>query len=151
MCSKFTGEYPCQSLIRKATLLRFRHGCSPVKLQHIFRTPFPKNTSERQLVACFQSRKLSFKTFLIFLDLFVPKNMCSTTLCKLQTYVWSFLPRVAGIMIPRLICNRDLNFECQEPSIQYVREIFWKTNISQGTFNHYTTFFRPSSLLCSGS
>ena len=23
----------------------FRHGCSHVKLQHIFRTPFPKNTS----------------------------------------------------------------------------------------------------------
>ena len=24
--------------------VRFRHGCSPVNLLHIFRTPFPKNT-----------------------------------------------------------------------------------------------------------
>ena len=31
ICSKFTGEH--------------RHGCSPVNLQHIFRAPFPKNTS----------------------------------------------------------------------------------------------------------
>ena len=23
----------------------FRHGCSPVNLLHIFRTPFPRNTS----------------------------------------------------------------------------------------------------------
>ena len=27
-----------------------RHGCSPVNLLHIFRTPFPKNTSERLLL-----------------------------------------------------------------------------------------------------
>ena len=25
--------------------ITFRHGCSPVDLQHIFRTPFPRNTS----------------------------------------------------------------------------------------------------------
>ena len=25
--------------------ITFRHGCSPVKLQHIFKTPFPNNTS----------------------------------------------------------------------------------------------------------
>ena len=38
ICSKFTGENPCRSVI-------LRHGCSPVNLLHIFRTPFPKNTS----------------------------------------------------------------------------------------------------------
>ena len=27
--------------------ITLRHGCSPVNLQHIFRTPFPKNTSGR--------------------------------------------------------------------------------------------------------
>ena len=26
------------------------HGCTPVNLLHIFRTPFPKNTSERVLL-----------------------------------------------------------------------------------------------------
>ena len=30
--------------------IKFRHGCSPVNLLHIFTTPFPKNTSERLLL-----------------------------------------------------------------------------------------------------
>ena len=30
-----------------ATSIALRHGYSPVNLQHIFRTPFPKNTSGR--------------------------------------------------------------------------------------------------------
>ena len=31
-----------------------RHGCSPVNLMHIFRTPFPKNTSGRLLLYIFE-------------------------------------------------------------------------------------------------
>ena len=47
--SKFTGEHPCRSVISKKLLCNFtkitlRHGCSPVNLLHIFRTPFPENT-----------------------------------------------------------------------------------------------------------
>ena len=30
--------------------MALRHGCSPVSLLHIFRTPFPKNTSGRLLL-----------------------------------------------------------------------------------------------------
>ena len=30
---------------------QLRHGCSPVNLPHIFRTPFPKNTSEGLLLS----------------------------------------------------------------------------------------------------
>ena len=50
ICSKFTGEYPCQSVISIKLLWNFieiapRHVCSPVNLRHIFRTPFPRNTS----------------------------------------------------------------------------------------------------------
>ena len=45
---KFTGDHPCRSAIsikfNKATLLK-SHGCSPVNLLQIFRTPFLKNTS----------------------------------------------------------------------------------------------------------
>ena len=41
ICSKFTGEHPCHFIG-----ITLRHGCSPVNLQHIFRTPFPKNASE---------------------------------------------------------------------------------------------------------
>ena len=40
--SKLTIERPFRSVILIKLL---RHGCSPVKLLHIFRTPFPKNTS----------------------------------------------------------------------------------------------------------
>ena len=48
--SKFTGELPCQSVISIKLLCNFieitpRHGCPPVNLPHIFRTPFLKNTS----------------------------------------------------------------------------------------------------------
>ena len=49
--SKFTGEYPCRSVISiKLISINFNkitlwHGCSPVIFLHIFRTPCPKNTS----------------------------------------------------------------------------------------------------------
>ena len=49
--NKFTGEYPCRSAISIKLLCNFteithRHGCSPINLLHIFRTPFPRNTSD---------------------------------------------------------------------------------------------------------
>ena len=49
ICSKYTGKHPCRSMISIKLLCSFieialRHGCSPVKLRHIFRTPFLKNT-----------------------------------------------------------------------------------------------------------
>ena len=46
ICSKFTGEHPCRSIIE----ITLPHGCSPVNLLHIFRKPFTKNTSERLLL-----------------------------------------------------------------------------------------------------
>ena len=53
--SKFTGEHTCWSVISINVQSNFieitlRHGCSPVNLQHIFRTPFTKNTCERLLL-----------------------------------------------------------------------------------------------------
>ena len=51
ICSKFTytGEHPCRSLISINLLIKITHRqcCSPVNLLHIFRKPFPKNTSCR--------------------------------------------------------------------------------------------------------
>ena len=49
ICSKFTGEHPCQSVISIKLQSNFieitlRHGCSTVNLLHTFRTPFPRNT-----------------------------------------------------------------------------------------------------------
>ena len=55
ICSKFTGEHPCRNAISiklqsNVIQIAFRHGCSPVNLLHIFRTPFLKNTSRRLLL-----------------------------------------------------------------------------------------------------
>ena len=48
--SKFTGEQPWRNMILIKLRSKFiqiarRHECPPVNLLHIFRTPFPRNTS----------------------------------------------------------------------------------------------------------
>ena len=43
ICSKFTGEHPCRSVI-SIKLLLISVKCSPKNLLYIFRTPFYKNT-----------------------------------------------------------------------------------------------------------
>ena len=55
ICSKFTGEDSCQSVISikfqsKFIGITLQHWCSPVNLLHIFRTTFPKNTSGGRLI-----------------------------------------------------------------------------------------------------
>ena len=50
LCSKFTGEQPCRSVISIKLFYYFieithRDSCFPVNLLHIFRTPFTKSTS----------------------------------------------------------------------------------------------------------
>ena len=50
ICNKFTGEHPCRSAISIKLQSNFieitlRHARPPVNLLHIFRTPFPRNTS----------------------------------------------------------------------------------------------------------
>ena len=58
ICSKFTEEHTCRSVISISVILQsnfieitLRHGCSPVNLLHIFRTPFLKNTSRWLLLS----------------------------------------------------------------------------------------------------
>ena len=55
ICSRFTGEHPCWSVISIKLLCNFieialRRGCSPVTILQIFRTPFSQNTSGRLLL-----------------------------------------------------------------------------------------------------
>ena len=55
ICSKFTGEHPCVTvnsikLLCNVIEITLQHGCSPVNLLHIFRAPFPRNTSGGLLV-----------------------------------------------------------------------------------------------------
>ena len=56
ICSKFTGERSCRSAISIKLRINFIeitlwHGCFPKTLLNIFRTPFPKNTSESLLLS----------------------------------------------------------------------------------------------------
>ena len=55
ICSKFTGEHPCRSVISIKLFCNFIeitlwHGCSLLNLLHNFRTPFPKNTEGGMLL-----------------------------------------------------------------------------------------------------
>ena len=51
ICSKFRGEQTCQSVISiKLLEITLRRGYSPANLLHIFRTPFPENTSGELLL-----------------------------------------------------------------------------------------------------
>ena len=50
ICSRFTGERPCRSVISIKLLCNFieivlRYGCFPAHFLHIFRATFPKDTS----------------------------------------------------------------------------------------------------------
>ena len=67
ICSKFTGEHPCRSVISVKLLfnfieIAFWYGFSPINLLRIFRTLFSKNTSEGLLLLCpIYLVKLSFQ------------------------------------------------------------------------------------------
>ena len=55
ICSNFTGEHPCRNVISIKLFYNFIeitlwYGCPAVNLLHIFRIPFPKNTSEGLLL-----------------------------------------------------------------------------------------------------
>ena len=64
---QITGEHPYRGAISMKLLCNFIeittwHGCSPVKLLHIFRTPFPKSTSEYLLPTHFFYKQRYFST-----------------------------------------------------------------------------------------
>ena len=65
ICSKFTGEHPCPSVISIKLLYNFieitlRHGYSLVNLLHIFRTPIFKNTSGGLLLFIFNWKSWTY-------------------------------------------------------------------------------------------
>ena len=73
ICNKFTGEHPCRSVISIKLLYNFigitlRHGCSPVNLLHIFKTPSTKNTSGWLLLLIKAPFQLSYYTIMETLE-----------------------------------------------------------------------------------
>ena len=77
ICSKFTGEHPCQSvvsikLICKIIEIALRHGFPAVDLLHISRTSFYKNTSRGLLL--FLQKMLLKKKSSYFEEKLVPNS-----------------------------------------------------------------------------
>ena len=73
ICSKFTGEHPCRSVISiklQSSFIEiiFWYGCSPVNFLHIFRTPFHRTP----LGGCFWRISL-----IIFINLWVRNRQSS--------------------------------------------------------------------------
>ena len=52
ICSNFTGEHPCRSVIsiKLQSIGTHWHGRSPINLPPIFRIPFPENNSGELLL-----------------------------------------------------------------------------------------------------
>ena len=80
VCSKFTGEHSCLSVISINLQSNFieitlRHQCSPVNLLHVFRTPFRKNTSGCLLLHDWFSYKNSRKIKVLSLSLDTRRNL----------------------------------------------------------------------------
>ena len=50
--------------------IALRHGCSPVNLLHIFRTPFPKNTLGRLLLNLYNVLRMCYFTFRVDLKFY---------------------------------------------------------------------------------
>ena len=78
ICSEFTGEHSCQSVVLTKLLRNFievalPHGHSPVNLLHISRAHFPKNTSKVPLlfISCLQypRQQISLKIYMLYLFL----------------------------------------------------------------------------------
>ena len=68
ICSRFTGEYPCRSVISiKLQSMGVRHGCSTLNsLLLFFRTPFPKSISG-QLLLTRKTTLLQYTLLTLFL------------------------------------------------------------------------------------
>ena len=106
ICSKFTGEHPCQSVILIKLLCNFieitvRHGCFPVNLLQIFRTSFLKNTRGWLVLHLFH-------VFIAYLCFY---NACNFMICDLRSKggmdQLTFLHEIIVIM---LICYYQIQY-----------------------------------------
>ena len=84
ICRKFRREHPCWKvnsikLLFNFIEITFRHGCSPINLLHIFRTPFPGDISAGLLVVISMRKS----TFLVS-DLC--RNRLILEICKLVSF-----------------------------------------------------------------
>ena len=165
ICSKFTGEHPYQSAISIKLLCDFIetilwHGCSPVNLLDIFRTPSTRNTSGWLLLESYDKlldveidNKLNFEKRI--------SNICKKTsnqpkaICRLQTFVghkeekaimntfallsfnygcliWHFISKKSQNKDER-IYERNLNFLSNDYLSSYAKLLEKSTSVSMET------------------
>ena len=99
ICSKFTGEHPCQSVISIKLQSNFfeitlRYGCSPVNLLHICRTPFSRNTSGWLLLYFLKKSKIKYCKFNFVCTILSKKRVVVKTenyLVNIKTETKSFV------------------------------------------------------------
>ena len=103
--NKFTGEHPCRSVISiklqsNFTKTTLRHGCSPVNLLLIFRTPFPSNTSGWLLLKGRSCNSWNIEAeaeiFLRKLKMFYGKHLRGGITVYLIIKVWDFHKHAPG-------------------------------------------------------
>ena len=92
ICSKFTGEHPCRSVISVKLQSNFieitlRYGCSPVHLLYIFRAHFSRNTSW-WLLLTIKNLKMCYWISLDFIWLLVSWQLLGVWMKELN---WSHL------------------------------------------------------------
>ena len=86
---QFPGEHRCRKVISIKLQSNFieitlRHGCSPVNLLHIFRTPFSRNTSGWLLLNIGYTKNPSQQTFVGLRRLKeMPWHFCRKTISRL--------------------------------------------------------------------
>ena len=121
ICIKFTGEHPCRSVISIKLLCNFieialRHGCSPVNLLHIFKTPFPKNTC-RWLLLYFLPSQINLIILVLkikhnfhnFRQIQKTSNLKSKQTCRTFTifHLANYLSKYVIYLIEYKLCNEQ--------------------------------------------
>ena len=91
--------------------MALRHRCSPVNLLHIFRIPFPRNTSERQL--------LTFLTHILFM-LYSLDYLCNHLFVSVSMFQRLLKCYVKHQLVYNFLCVQDFSSQklgrYQQPS-----------------------------------
>ena len=158
---KFTGENPCRSVISIIIEIALRHGCSPVNLLHIFKTPFSRNTSGRLLlnltltckhVLNKSNAKISTHDWIICL---YSKYVCCIFITKKTSNLFRNLFNTNTVKINRMIIKHiksnpmsanisiliKMYYIC--PTFYFIRQIFtWINAIKLGFILIIALFFK---------
>ena len=132
ICSKFTEEHPCRSVISikfKSNFIEIAHR-HPVNLLHIFRKPFPRNTSGRLLLnIIFINLETKLKAKFLF-SCHVDRShvMCSSVRRANSIDSIRRLPVKAYLSQSPSLIFKYVGFECQVKLIFFPGLLFWASS-----------------------